>query len=177
MCFLFLNHEGPWKSSHLLCSLNFEIVHRPFRQVHCPHVFSPDGDSFEFSAVTLIFIHCSFSPKLCVCLCVCVCVYARVHACEHACTVCAHVYIHAPGAGPRSEKRRKLMEALEHKSYEEQLKEHRGCFAWRKRGLGETLSLSLTTWKEVVARWGRSPLPSNKQWDERRWPQVAPGEV
>ena len=28
-----------------------------------------------------------------------------------------------------------------------------GCLAWRKGGWGETLPLSTTTWKEVVARW------------------------
>ena len=38
-------------------------------------------------------------------------------------------------------------------SREQVLWENWGCLAWRKGGSGETLSLSTTTWKEVVARW------------------------
>ena len=38
----------------------------------------------------------------------------------------------------------KLMKGLEHKSYEEQLREL-GCLVWRRRGSGETLLLSTTT--------------------------------
>lgn len=78
-----------------------------------------------------------------VCMFVCVCVVVYMHVSTH--TVCAHVYIHPPGAGPCSEKRRKLMKVLEHNSYEEQLEEHRGCFAWRRGGSGDILPLSITT--------------------------------
>lgn len=85
----FFNHEGPQKSSHLLCSVNSEIASRPSgKQVHCPRVFSSDRDSFEFSEVTLIFIHSSSSPRLRVCSCVCM----HMYMCVGTHTQCVHMF-------------------------------------------------------------------------------------
>ena len=66
--------------------------------------------------------------------------------------------------------------SVEQKSHEEQLREVGLFSADEARGRPER-ALRITPCKEVVGRWGTASSPSSQRWDEREWPQVAPGEV
>ena len=67
------------------------------------------------------------------------------------------------------------MKGVENKSCEKKLREP-GLYSLENSS-GETLLYFTITLKEVVERWGSGFSSKHQGKDERKWPQVAPGEV